>query len=146
MTKENYRIIVLYYCIVTTSINRAVRFVSVSRRCHQLLAVSRLSTEAGKDSRMAQPDYPWPDFIGVEIATRCLSHLTSEHVTFFLSAIQSDIRGSLNGYPPVIRIISLYLWYQIEFVITFDGFRITFMSITRLSHYLKVNYSFKLVF
>jgi len=38
-----------------------------------------------------------------------LTQVTSEHLTFLLSAIESGIRCSLNGRPLVIWIISLHL-------------------------------------
>ena len=53
---------------------------------------------------------------------------------FFLPTIQSSFQGSCNGYPPVIRNISLYLWYEIECVIIIMGFLVSFISITHLNH------------
>ena len=55
-----------------------------------------------------------------------IADVTSEH--FSLS------RCSRNGDPPVIWIISLYLWYQVYFVIITVEFMVTVLSIT----YLKI--------
>jgi hypothetical protein len=123
------------------SIYWAVRFMSMNRWWRQLLLlwvlvlISKLSLGAGKVTRMVKPKHLWPDLI--EKATHSLYHMRLEHIKKFLSVIQSSIWGSCNGYPPVISIISLYLWYQVEFVIIIVGFGATFISITHLNHIIR---------
>ena len=51
-----------------------------------------------------------------------------------LMLFESGFRGSRNGSPPVIWIISLYLLYQIYFVIIIVKYLVTVLSIT----YLKI--------
>jgi len=97
-----------------------------------VLYIVRLSTGPGR--RKAKPEHLWPDLIGIQMATYSFSHLNSEHVIFFLPAIQSIIRGSRNGYPPVISIISLYLWYQVEFLIIILRFWVVFISVSHFNH------------
>ena len=60
--------------------------------------------------------------------------MMSEHFSFLLPAFESDFQCSRNGCPPVIWIISLYLWYQVYFVIIIVEFLVTVVSIT----YLKI--------
>jgi len=63
------------------------------------------------------------------------AHVTSEHLGFLLLAFESGFRCSRNGGPPVIWIISLYLWDQVYFVvITIVEFLITVLSITYLNN------------
>ena len=66
----------------------------------------------GKATRMAKPERLWLDW--------------SERVTFFFHPKQSNIRGSRNGDPPVIRIISLHQCYQVQIMIVIAWFGITF--------------------
>ena len=61
-----------------------------------------------------------------------LAQMTSERLTFLLPAFESAFRCIRNGGPAVICIISLYLRYQIYFVIIIVEFLITVLSITYL--------------
>jgi len=63
-----------------------------------------------------------------------IAHVTSEHFSLLLPAFGSGFRCSHNGGPPVIWIISLYLWYQVYFVIITVEFLVIVLSIT----YLKI--------
>ena len=69
----------------------------------------------------------------VERATLSLCELTQEYATFFLHR-----RTICHSRKPVILIICLSVWYQIEFVITVGRF-----GITDLSHYLRANNSLR---
>jgi len=62
------------------------------------------------------------------------AYMTSEHFSFLLPAFESGFRCSRNGGPPVIWIISLYLWYQVYFVIIIMKFLVTVLSITYLKN------------
>ena len=61
----------------------------------------------------------------------CLAQVTSQHLNFLLPAFKSDIH---NGGPPVIWIISLYLRYQVWFVIIIVKFLFIVISITYLNN------------
>ena len=52
--------------------------------------------------------------------------------TFSFPTFKSGFRCSHNGSPPVILISSLYLWYQVYFVIIIVEFLVTVLSITYL--------------
>jgi len=60
--------------------------------------------------------------------------VTSEHFNFLLPTFESGFRFSRNGGPPVIWIISLYLWYQVYFEVIIMEFLVTVLSII----YLKI--------
>jgi len=53
---------------------------------------------------------------------------------FTFSAFESGFRCSRNGGPPVILIISLYLWYQVYFVSIIVDLLVTVLSITHLKY------------
>jgi len=55
----------------------------------------------------------------------------------FLPPIQSGIRERCTGYLSAVRIISLYLWYQVEFVIIIGEFWATSIRITHLNHIIR---------
>ena len=57
------------------------------------------------------------------------THVMSEHFSFLLPTFQSDLQCSHNGIPPVIWILSLYL-YQVYFAIIILEFLVTVLSIT----------------
>ena len=63
-----------------------------------------------------------------------IADVTSEHFSLFLPAFESGFRCSHNGGPQVIWIISLYLWFQVYFMIIIVEFLVTVLSIT----YLKI--------
>ena len=114
----------------TTLLVQIVSFVTEMDKENWLVIV-RLRTGPGKVTRMAKPEYLWLDrdpdghtiLVPFEVGTCNF---------IFFPVIPFNIRGSRNDYPPVIRIISLYLWYQ--FVIIPLGFWGTFISITHLNH------------
>ena len=56
--------------------------------------------------------------------------MTSEHLSFLLTAFESVFRCSRNSGPPVTWIISLY---QVHFLIIIVEFFVTVLSITHLS-------------
>ena len=92
--------------------------------------------------------YKWTD--GIEMTTWYLCHLTSEHVTVFLPAIQSSIWERRNDYPPVIRIIYLY---QLEVILGYFCMQCTYISYIYIYIYiyvcvcvLRVNSSFNFGF
>ena len=58
--------------------------------------------------------------------------MPSERLSFLLPAFESGFRRSYNGGPPVIWIISPYLWYQVHFLIIIVEFLVTVLSITYL--------------
>jgi len=60
---------------------------------------------------------------------------------FVLSSIQFVIRGNHNGDPPLIFIISIYLWYRVHFINSCEGYLFIFISIFQLD-YLRMKYSF----
>jgi len=51
---------------------------------------------------------------------------------FLLPAFESGFRCSRNGGPPLIWIISLYLWYRVYFVIIIAEILVTVLNITYL--------------
>ena len=55
-------------------------------------------------------------------------HVTSGHFSLLLPAFESGFRCSCNGCTPVIWIISLYLWYQVYFVIIIVEFLLLFQG------------------
>jgi len=67
-------------------------------------------------------------------------HQSGEHpcdvgaFQFLLPAFESGFWCSRNGGPPVIWIISLYLWYQVYFVIIIVEFLVTILSIAYLKN------------
>jgi len=69
---------------------------------------------------------------GSDINTQESAKVTSEHLSFLLHAFQFGFRCSRNGGPSVIWIISLYLWYQVYFVIITVEFLFNVLSITYL--------------
>jgi len=58
--------------------------------------------------------------------------MTSEHFSFLLPPFEFGFRCNHNDGPPVILIISLYLWYQVYFVIIIVEFLATVLSIAYL--------------
>ena len=58
----------------------------------------------------------------------------SQHFSLLLPAFESGFRCSRNGGPPVIWIISLYLSYQVHFMIIILEFWVTVLSITYLKN------------
>jgi len=62
--------------------------------------------------------------------------MTSEHFSVLLPTLESDFRCSRNGRPPVIWIISLYLLYQVYFMIIIVEFLVIVLSITYLTNIL----------
>jgi len=65
-----------------------------------------------------------------------IAHVTSEHFSFLLPAFESGFRCSRNGGPPMIWIISIYLWYQVYFVIIIVEFLVTVL----IKHYIFFKY------
>ena len=58
--------------------------------------------------------------------------VTSAHFSFLLPAFECGFRCSHNGISPVISIISLYLWYQVYFVIIIVEILVAVLNITYL--------------
>ena len=57
-------------------------------------------------------------------------HVTSGHFSFLFFAFESGFQCSHNGGHPVIWIISLYIWYQVYFVIIIVDFLVSVLRIT----------------
>jgi len=81
------------------------------------------------DSKWLRNKHSRETIIRISLEGTCM---TSEHFSFLLSAFESGFRYSHNGSPPVIWIISLYLWYQVYFVIIILEFLVTVLRITYL--------------
>jgi len=73
----------------------------------------------------------WETIIRVSLES---ANVTSEHFSFLLPAFESGFWCSCNGGPPVIWIISLYLWYQVDFLIITMEYLVTVLSITYLKN------------
>ena len=98
-----------------------------------------------KDRKLLNADVSWVypvDLKSVEPVQKHIvyvslesAHVTSEHFSFLLPAFESG--------PPVIGIISLYLWYQVYFVIIIVEFLVTVLSITFFFWILRADCPFK---
>jgi len=97
---------------------------------HYLVKITSWMTYNHINLSQKEPDKRKMNQNGSEISLRetiiCVSlestNVMSEHFSFLLPALESHIRCSHNGGPPVIWIISLYLWYQVYFVILLWNF------------------------
>jgi len=123
LIKENYIVESLktVCTFVTRSIYWAVRFVWLNEQWHQLVVV-RLSTGGSTVSL-------WPDLIRIRMASESLCHAIWH------------LKKLWWWVPPVIRIISIYLWYCDNY----SG--VSFISIVYFkSCYMSVNCSFNDIF